>query len=249
MGDPNTPGSVAVVIVAAGRGRRLGGETPKQYLPLGDHCAIRRAVAAFLGIDAVSHVQPVIHPDDVSLCDAALGEVRDMRLLPPIHGAETRALSVRKGLEALAVHTPEKVLIHDAARPFVSDRTILDVIAALERSEGACAALPVVDAVWRASEDGSPEAVPRDALWRAQTPQGFDFERILSAHLAHDGSGADDVTVAVEAGLAIRFVLGGEENYKITTNADYTRALTDAAERDDAVQPDTVTPARSLAAR
>ncbi len=249
MGDPNTPPSVGVVIVAAGRGRRMGGETPKQYLPLGDRCSIRRAVGAFLGIDAVSHVQPVIHSDDLSLCDAALEEIQDMRLLAPVHGAETRALSVRKGLEALAPHGPDKVLIHDAARPFVPERVILDVIAALDRSDGACAALPVVDAVWRAREDGSPEAVPRDALWRAQTPQGFDFDSILSAHLGHDGSGADDVTVAVEAGLGVRFVLGGEENYKITTQADYARALTDAAERDAAEDVDRATPPRTLAAR
>lgn len=221
--------SVAVVIVAAGRGRRLGGETPKQYLPLADRCAIRCAVDAFLAVEAVTHVLPVIHPDDAPLCDAALAGIEDARLLEPAGGADTRARSVRKGLEALRVYQPEKVLIHDAARPFVTSDIIHDVIAALDSADGACAALPVVDAVWRAGRSKVPEAVSREALWRAQTPQGFDFDRILAAHRAHDGTGADDVTVAAEVGLAVEFVVGSERNYKITTSDDYARALSDIA--------------------
>ncbi len=229
--------TVAVVIVAAGRGRRLGGETPKQYLPLGNRSSIALAIEAFLAVDEVTCVVPVIHPDDASLCAEALAGLDDARLLPPVSGAETRARSVRKGLEALESQPPEKVLIHDAARPFVSGRIIRDVIAALETVDGACAALPVVDAIWRSDGSDTLEAVPRDALWRAQTPQGFDFEKISEAHKQHDGRGADDVAVAVEAGLGVRFVQGSERNYKITTADDYARAIADVA-RDEELAGD-----------
>ncbi|MBT8416232.1 MAG: 2-C-methyl-D-erythritol 4-phosphate cytidylyltransferase [Silicimonas sp.] len=225
--------SVAVVIVAAGRGRRLGGGTPKQYLPLSGECSLRRAVDAFLAVESVARVVPVIHPDDASLAKTALVTIDDRRLMSPVAGGETRARSVLKGLEALEDHRPEMVLIHDAARPFVSAEIIAAVIAALDKADGACAALPVVDAVWRAADAGPPQPVSRDGLWRAQTPQGFAFDRILDAHRRHDGSAADDVAVAVEAGLNVRFVKGSEQNYKITTDDDYARALSDIAAAKD----------------
>jgi 2-C-methyl-D-erythritol 4-phosphate cytidylyltransferase len=174
--------TVAVIIVAAGRGHRLGGETPKQYLPLEGACALRRSVEAF------------------------------------------RAGSVHEGLEAFAADSPDVVLIHDAARPFLPQSVIGAVLEALESCDGACAALPLVDALW-ASEDGhATTPLARDGHWRAQTPQGFGFAKILAAHRAHDGSGADDVAVACEAGLGVRFVPGAEGNYKITTQSDLDRA-------------------------
>lgn len=223
--------STGVVIVAAGRGRRLGGETPKQYLDLAGRPVLRRAVEAFLSEPAVDAVVPVIHPDDRPLYDAALSGLSDPRCLPPAAGGETRAASVLKGLEALGAlgaNTPDKVLIHDAARPFVSGAVIGAVIAALEETDGAFAALPVVDALWREAGGMAEAPAPRERLWRAQTPQGFRFEKILMAHRVHDGSAADDVAVAREAGLAVRIVPGEERNYKITSAADYARAKMDA---------------------
>lgn len=218
-------GGVAVILVAAGRGRRLGGEIPKQYIPLHGACALRRSVDLFLSLEEVGRVLPVIHPDDATLCSEALAGVSDIRLMPPVNGGDTRADSVRKGLEALETHRPFKVLIHDAARPFVPRRVVLDVIAALDASEGAFAAMPVVDALWSSEGDMAVAPVPRDRLWRAQTPQGFDFAQILEAHRNHDGSGADDVAVAREAGMRVRIVPGTEGNYKITTQDDLERAL------------------------
>ena len=219
--------SVAAIIVAAGRGRRLGGETPKQYIPLGESCSLRRAIEAFLCVDAVRWVVPIIHDDDRDLCARALEGLRDPRVLPAVEGGETRAWSVRRGLESLQPHRPDLVLIHDAARPFIPVEVIDNVIAALDQSEGACAALPIVDALWMSENTAAREPVPRDGLWRAQTPQGFHFDRILEAHRCHDGSGADDVAVAREAGLEVKLVLGSERNYKITTAADLERALSE----------------------
>lgn len=229
--------SVAVVIVAAGRGRRLGGETPKQYIPLGSRCALRRSVDVFLSLPAIDWVVPVIHPDDAGLCAEALVGLSDPRLLPAVAGAGTRAHSVRNGLERLAAQGPRLVLIHDAARPFVPAEVIERVIAALGASAGACAALPVVDALWRADHTAAEVEVPRDGLWRAQTPQGFAFDAILGAHRAHDGTGADDVAVARDFGLAVDLVLGSEQSYKITTAADLERALRDAEMIDGMSRP------------
>lgn len=219
--------SVAVIIVAAGRGTRLGAEIPKQYLSLGPGTPISMAIEAFLRVDEVCWVIPVIHPTDESICATALAGLDDPRLLTAVHGGATRAMSVRRGLEKLEAHGPEHVLIHDAARPFVSDTIIRSVITALDKCDGAFAALPVVDALWQSEEFIARNPVQRDGLWRAQTPQGFWFDRILEAHVTHDGSGADDVAVAREAGLEVRLVMGSEHNYKITTPADLERARSD----------------------
>lgn len=225
--------SVAVVVVGAGRGRRLGGEVPKQYLPLAGPCALRRCIETFLAVPAIDAIVPVIHPDDEALCRDALDGLDHHALREPVPGAETRASSVRRGLEALAADAPGQVLIHDAARPFVPLSVVTDVIAALRgpaATDGACAALRVVDTIWRAGEDVDtpPQIVSREGLWRAQTPQGFDFAAILGAHRAHDNAATDDVAVAVAAGLRVRFVPGSEQNYKITGAADLERAIADA---------------------
>ena len=220
--------SIAVVIVAAGRGRRLGSDIPKQFIPLGTKTSLRRVCETFLSYRAVNWIVPVINADDQSLFHDALSGFDDLRLLPATCGGDTRARSVRNGLEKLASLSPQKVLIHDAARPFLTHDVIDRVLTALDAEDGACAALPVVDALWKSESNNAQAQVPRDGLWRAQTPQGFDFRKILAAHRDHDGLGGDDVAVAREFGLRVRLVLGSPANYKITTAADLQRALTDA---------------------
>lgn len=226
-GTKSTPPKAAVILVAAGRGRRFGGEIPKQYVPLDGACALRRAAEIFLSVEQVGRVLPVIHPDDLRLCEYALDGLADQRLMAPVHGGETRAVTVRNGLEALEIISPSTVLIHDAARPFVPASVIQNVILALDTWEGAFAALPVVDALWSSTGAEALEPVSREGLWRAQTPQGFDFAKILAAHRAHDGTGADDVAVAREAGMRVGIVPGSEGNYKITSQTDQERALND----------------------
>ena len=126
----------AGLIVAAGRGQRLGGEMPKQYLPLGRQAVLRRAVAALLAHPGVDLVQVVIHPDDRALCAAALAGLDDPRLLPPVDGGASRSDSVLAGLEALAPAAPDRVLIHDAARPFLPPRLVSAVLDALDDPPG-----------------------------------------------------------------------------------------------------------------
>jgi 2-C-methyl-D-erythritol 4-phosphate cytidylyltransferase len=219
----------AAVIVAAGRGHRLGGGLPKQYAALGASCPLRLCVERFLATPRVDAVQVVIHPDDRGLCAEALRGLDAPRLLAPAMGGDSRAASVTMGLEALAPLGPDRVLIHDAARPFVPLELIGAVIDALDRAPGAFAAVPLVDALWQAEDDRALAPVPREGLWRAQTPQGFHFARILAAHRARAGEAADDVAVARAAGIEVRIVPGSEANYKITTGADLARARADVA--------------------
>lgn len=213
------------LIVAAGRGTRLGADIPKQYVSLNGPSALTRSVELFLSIPRVAQVVCVIHPEDERLYADAMGGVAEPALLPAVHGGETRAASVRAGLEALEPFGPDAVLIHDAARPFMPPAVIDAVIDVLAMSDAACAGLPVVDALWEAPGGEALRSVPRESLWRAQTPQGFRFGSILAAHRAHDGSGADDVAVAREAGMHVRFVEGSEAGFKITTAQDLERAL------------------------
>ncbi|KIT17444.1 2-C-methyl-D-erythritol 4-phosphate cytidylyltransferase [Jannaschia aquimarina] len=217
--------SVAAILVAAGRGRRMSRGTPKQYLPVAGIPILRHTIETFLGHPSIGTVAVVIHMDDLPLYRQAVAGLTDAGLLDPIAGGDSRAASVRCGLEALSERKPEKVLIHDAARPFCPHEVIGAVIEGLDRADGACAALPVVDALWRTEGGRATASVPREGLWRAQTPQGFRFDRIVEAHRAcRDPLAADDVAVARAAALDIVLVPGCESNFKITTPADLARA-------------------------
>lgn len=214
----------AALIVAAGRGRRMESETPKQYLTLGEHAVLHHTVSAFLASDQIHAVRVVIHSDDHDLYSAATRQIADPRLLPPVPGGASRSASVRLGLEALAEHTLSTVLIHDAARPFCSTDLIARTLTALSNADGAFAALPVVDALWQTSGTSAMTPVPREGLWRAQTPQAFRYDAILRAHQALNEDAADDVAVARQAGLVVEVVDGEEDNFKITLPRDLTRA-------------------------
>ena len=209
------------VIVAAGRGHRFGAERPKQYLPLAGRPLLHHSARAFARHTAVDAVRVVIHGDDRALYDEA---VAGLDLLDPVPGGESRQQSVRFGLESLIRLAPERVLIHDAARPAVDDGVIDRVLAALGGLPGAVPALAVSDTLKRGAGGRIAETVPRAGLWRAQTPQGFRFGKILEAHRAAQGRDlSDDAAVAEAAGLAVGLVAGAENNLKVTTDDDLAR--------------------------
>ncbi|HUC68462.1 MAG TPA: bifunctional 2-C-methyl-D-erythritol 4-phosphate cytidylyltransferase/2-C-methyl-D-erythritol 2,4-cyclodiphosphate synthase [Stellaceae bacterium] len=214
--------SCIALVVAAGRGTRLGAPLPKQYLPLAGKPVLRyslETLATHPGIDAV---RVVFNPDDAASYEAA---ARGLDLLPPVAGGAARQDSVRLGLESLAATAPARVLIHDAARPFLDRETIDRVLAALDDTPGAIPALPVKDTVKRGVSGRVAETLDRSALWRAQTPQGFEYAAILAAHRAVQGSElSDDAAVAERAGLAVRLVAGSEANFKVTTAEDLEQA-------------------------
>ncbi|AXX99746.1 bifunctional 2-C-methyl-D-erythritol 4-phosphate cytidylyltransferase/2-C-methyl-D-erythritol 2,4-cyclodiphosphate synthase [Profundibacter amoris] len=205
----------AAIIVAAGRGIRAGGELPKQFQPLRGRIVLEHSIAAFSLHPQVDRIILVINPDDRDLLPA----LPDVEL---VDGGATRDASVQAGLNA--AKGADLVLIHDAARPLVSQRIITDVLDALKTHAGAAPALPVTDALWR-GKDGQVQAPhPREGLFRAQTPQGFHLNRILAAHAAHNGGALDDVEVALTAGLDVAIVTGDAANMKITMPGDFTRA-------------------------
>jgi len=210
------------LIVAAGRGTRLEGDVPKQYRALGGAPLLRHAAAALAQHPRIGGVRVVIHGDDRALYEAA---VAGLALLPPVEGGAARQDSVRLGLESLLPLAPARVLIHDAARPFVDRDLIARVADALDTDDGAIPALAVTDTVKRAEQGRIAATVERTGLWRAQTPQGFRFAAILAAHRSAAGRDLpDDAAVAESAGIGVRLVAGAEENFKVTTAEDLRRA-------------------------
>ncbi len=211
------------LIVAGGRGARFGGAVPKQYLPLGGATVLRRAAASFAEHPRLAGVAVVIRGEDRALFDRA---TEGIRLLPPVEGGAERQDSVRLGLESLLRHEPARVLIHDAARPFADAALIDRVLDALEQAPAAIPALPLGDTIKRVADNGRIiETVDRARLYRAQTPQGFDFATILAAHRAAAGRAlTDDAAVVEAAGIAPIVVTGAEDNLKVTTANDLAAA-------------------------
>jgi 2-C-methyl-D-erythritol 4-phosphate cytidylyltransferase/2-C-methyl-D-erythritol 2,4-cyclodiphosphate synthase len=221
------PNQTVALIVAAGRGRRFGGAQPKQYAPLGSKTVLRRTVEAFSGHPDIHAVRVMIHPDDMDLYKAALDGLADgLYILEPVFGGATRQESVRLGLESLeSLDDVRKVLIHDAARPFVSALIIDEVVKALDTHSGALPALAVADTLKRADSGQVQGTVSREGLWRAQTPQGFHFTDILEAHRRFKGEElTDDVQLFERAGYPVILTPGTHDNFKITTEEDLMRA-------------------------
>lgn len=211
--------TTAAIIVAAGRGTRAKGPLPKQWQEIAGKPVARWTLEAFAGFD---QVVLVIHPDDEARA-AGMSQGLDVTL---VHGAADRAGSVRNGLEALSAAPPDTVLIHDVARPCLPRSVTQAVLTALDTSAGAAPALPVTDALWTGDAGRVTGTRDRSGLYRAQTPQGFRYQAILSAHRAHGGGAADDVEVARAAGLDVAIVAGDERNLKITSPEDFERAAT-----------------------
>ena len=215
--------SICALIMAAGSGRRFGTDRPKQYHLLDGRSMLRRCIDTFRAHPAIDRVRVVIHPDHARAYAAAIG---DLSLGPPIVGGATRRESVRRGLEALAAEGGiGRVLIHDAARPGVDAVLIDAVLAALETHPGALPVLALNDTLKRVDAAGLiRETVPRAGLYRAQTPQGFDFGAILAAHRAAcDDAFTDDAAIAEAAGMTVATVPGSPANEKITLRDDLDR--------------------------
>src|SRR5258708_208256 len=201
---PTSPRSAAI-LVAAGRGLRAGSGGPKQYRVICGQSVIFRAMQPFCNHPQVFAVQPVLNPDDTAVFNEA---VSALRYQPPAHGGATRQASVHAGLEALASVKRDVVVIHDAARPFVSAALISRAIEAALRTGAAIPAMPIADTVKQVSESGDVEATPERARLRiAQTPQAFRYDVILDAHrrAAREGRRdfTDDAAIAEWAGLTV----------------------------------------------
>jgi len=220
-------GRVAAVVVAAGRGHRAGSEVPKQYRAVAGEPVIRPTLTAFLNHPQIDAVQPVIHPDDRDAFNAATAGLENLR--PSVWGGATRQASVRAGLEALHSCAPELVLIHDAARPFLTGALISRAIAAARAHGAAVPAIAIADTVKKIDELGMvSETLDRSRLRTVQTPQAFEFGLIVELHRRAAAAGredfTDDAALAEWGGHRVGVFAGESGNVKLTTNDDFIRA-------------------------
>jgi 2-C-methyl-D-erythritol 4-phosphate cytidylyltransferase / 2-C-methyl-D-erythritol 2,4-cyclodiphosphate synthase len=212
------------LIVAGGSGSRFGGDIPKQYRRIGGVAVIARAFDALIAHPDIHGVHIVVGAGQEALLDAALGADRRPASVTP--GGATRRASVAAGLEAIAAIGADRVLVHDAARPFLPPAVIDRLLGALDTADGAIPTLPVVDTLVRIDGSSLGDAVSRDGLARVQTPQAFQFNALIAAHRAWSGEiePTDDAQVARAAGLTVASVVGDPMLEKITHEADLIAA-------------------------
>lgn len=216
------------LLVAAGQGSRAGGDTPKQFRIIGGKAVIVHAAEALLahgGIDALWVVVGAGQQDQVRTLlpeQAVAGLVAGL-----VEGADSRRGSVRAGLEAIAAAGgADRILIHDAARPFLPGGVVDRLLAALDTATGAIPVLPVTDTLVRGTDGVVTDGIARDALYRVQTPQAFCFDSILAAHRCWDvrREATDDAGILRGWGHDVSLVAGDEELEKLTYPQDFVRA-------------------------
>ncbi len=212
--------SFSAIIVAAGTGSRAG--EPKQWRNLGGRPVLRWSAEALLAAGA-SELAVVVAPGSGNQTADALAGLDGWLA---VSGGATRAASVQAGLAALTGPPEARVLIHDAARPFLDAATINRVLAALDVQEAALPVLPVADSLRRGTDGVMGESIGRDGLWRAQTPQGFRLGALRRAYAAWPAGSAptDDVEVARAAGQGVALVAGDPRLMKLTFPEDFAMA-------------------------
>lgn len=225
------PRDVGVLLVAGGRGERAGAGPLKQFRELAGVPLLLRALRPFARHPEVIHMVIALPKEHASSPPAWLAEVEGPAVTLVAGGSE-RAESVRLALAALPAGAA-MVLVHDAARPFVSEETISAVISAARESGAALAAVPLADTLKEADESGQAvkRTLPRQALWRAQTPQGFRREVLEAAHAAAAKGATDDAMLVEAAGGTVRLVPDSSLNFKVTTSDDLALAEAWAARR------------------
>jgi 2-C-methyl-D-erythritol 4-phosphate cytidylyltransferase / 2-C-methyl-D-erythritol 2,4-cyclodiphosphate synthase len=213
----------AVIIVGAGSGKRHGGDIPKQYQSLNGAPVFRRTLMAFERHSAIDVIIAVIAKNALPYFEIAADGLN----VPFVIGGNSRTASVRAGLLALQENAPDVVLIHDAARPFVSEALIDKLIETTNAKQGAAPGLTPINALKQVDTDTNiGDAVSREGLVEVQTPQAFPFKALLEAYtqLPEDAAFADDLAIARSVGLPCVLVEGDPDNVKITRPGDLRRA-------------------------
>ncbi len=217
--------STYFIILAGGRGRRMGQDTPKQFLDLAGAPVIAWSMRACAGATGISGMLLVCPEDERGRMESiaglyGAGLVRDI-----VSGGETRQGSVYNALGALPFAVDDILLFHDAARPFVSSRAILDCIEATRAHGAAATYVKATDTVTEGIDGFVIAIPPRERLFAAQTPQGFRYAVIRDAHERARAAGvfdaSDDVRLVMESGVKVKMVEGDYRNIKITTAFDY----------------------------
>ena len=217
----------SVIIVAAGYGTRFKGEIPKQYVKINNETILNMTVRKFINLDQIKYIQPVINIKHENMYNETIEKLQYLKnfkkILPPCFGGNERCISVKKGLIAISKlkDNPNKVLIHDAARPFVSKKIIREVIKKLEIYDAVLPCISIVDTVWKIEKNDYKFLTNRSSYYRAQTPQGFNFKKIFEAHKRNNETWVyDDIYLASKNNFSIMQILGSDFNIKITKPED-----------------------------
>lgn len=218
--------NIAVLIVAAGKGERMGNPLPKQYTRIHGKTLLAYCIEAFQNAGLAHLIQCVIDPDHIHYFnDATAG----YSILPPVNGGRTRQESVYNGLKSLVGHDPKMVLVHDAARPCVTAEDIHNIIHTLSTYEAASLASPVTETLRYAHNSIADKVIPRENSWMMQTPQAFHYHTLLSLHETAEKNnfvGTDDTSLASEYDIDVAIVASGRHNIKVTTQDDLIMAET-----------------------
>ncbi|MEH6791897.1 bifunctional 2-C-methyl-D-erythritol 4-phosphate cytidylyltransferase/2-C-methyl-D-erythritol 2,4-cyclodiphosphate synthase [Parasphingorhabdus sp.] len=209
------------LIVAAGAGARAGLDRPKQFEPVGGKPMVRHSVERLASHPRIDQLWVVIAEGQEDEARAALPRHPTLNL---VTGGATRRQSVRNGLEAIRrAGGARNILIHDAARPFLSPQVISRLLDRLESASAAIPVLPSVDTMVQLADDHVERTVDRTSVWRVQTPQAFDFHKLLAAHDAFptDLDATDDAQIFRAAGHVVTVVEGDEALKKYTLPADF----------------------------
>lgn len=215
---------VAVIIAAGGRGRRMGGRIPKQFLRLGGVPILQRTIAVFDALREIGEIVLVVPPTHIRRAEAMVRRGKFIKVCRVVAGGRERQESVARGLGACSSQAA-LVLVHDAVRPLVEPRVILDVIREARKCGAAAACVRVKDTLKVESSRGgmAVRTHPRAGMWAAQTPQGFRKDLLVRAHEAARRSsflGTDEASLIERLGIGVRIVEGSERNVKITTPGD-----------------------------
>jgi len=218
--------TTTALIVAAGNGQRAGQSVPKQYSRVGGKTILAHTLEKFVNHPLIDQILVVIGKDHEELFKHSLEDITGE--ITWCTGGKTRQKSVFEGLKHLSVTPPDKVLIHDCARPFISAAVIERIVLTLDAHNAVLPTIALNDTIKRLKPGRSLQTVDRRPLFRAQTPQGFRFEEILSAHkradLEKEYIFTDDASIAEWVNMDVEMVEGSSQNFKITTAEDIERA-------------------------
>lgn len=226
MDEEANGAKVAVLVPTAGRGARMGGRR-KQYRRLGEHPLFVQTLRIFDRHPAIDEIVVAAPPEAQDELIEMLQEARLQKVQAVVEGGAARQASVRAALQAISDDIG-LVLVHDAVRPFVRAEDVQAVVATAREAGAAALAVPVSDTVRRSADEGKRfgETVPREELYRMQTPQGFRRTWLEAAHEAArgDASATDDVELVQRVDYPVRIVSGDARNFKITTPGDWELA-------------------------
>ena len=214
------------VILAGGRGLRLGGDIPKQLLPLGGKPVITWSAAAFHSVNLIDRLIIVAEKNSLEVIRGIFSEAEFPKIAAFVEGGAERSDSSYNALTCGSFNDDDIFLFHDAARPFITEAVIRDTVAETMKSGAAGVYIPAVDTVTVAENDTVSYIPERRIMYYAQTPQGFRYDIIRRAHEIYRQGGldtkvTDDVSLVKASGHEVKIVKGSESNFKITTELDY----------------------------